>query len=245
MAHAHIFILAALLISLSIPSPANAASDPEPTDEIRRTAALFTPREAGAASSALWKQAENTPDTQPGSKGDLYARSVMLMKIAAERGDAPSQLQLGTLYEEGRVIRKDSALAFKWLKKAADQGMSTAQYGVAAKYEFGVGVRQDYSEAAKWYLAAANQHFAAAQMQLGLLYLNGQGVPKDIIIGHCWLNLSAANGEARALDERNRAAKLLTSAQVAEAQIMVREWIKQHPGRCVDEGLCLPMAFKP
>ncbi len=93
----------------------------------------------------------------------------------------------------------------------------------------GRGVPQDYAEAVKWYRKAAEQGNAGAQFNLGVMYDNGQGVPQDYVQAHMWYNLSAAGsppGEDRdsAAEYRDSVAKLMTPAQIAEAQRRAGKW---------------------
>jgi len=74
------------------------------------------------------------------------------------------------------------------------------------------------------YRLAAEQGHAGAQAQLGLMYTKGQRVPQDYVQAHMWLSLAAAQGDKRAPKRRDRLAKKMTPAQLAEAQRLAREW---------------------
>jgi len=63
-----------------------------------------------------------------------------------------------------------------------------------------------------------------AQFNLGLLYAEGQGVPQDDVLAHMWMNLAAAKGVQEAVKGRDLLEKLMTPAQLAEAQRLAREW---------------------
>ncbi len=96
-------------------------------------------------------------------------------------------------------------------------------------YGNGQGVPQDDAEAARWYRKAAEQGLAKAQYRLGIMYYKGQGVPQDYVQAHMWFNLAAAGlppGEYHdnAAEIRDLVAKLMTPAQIAEAQRLAREW---------------------
>jgi len=53
----------------------------------------------------------------------------------------------------------------------------------------------------------------------------GEGIPQDYILAHMWLNLAAASEQKDvALRQRDSVATKMTSAQIAEAQGMSREW---------------------
>jgi hypothetical protein len=93
----------------------------------------------------------------------------------------------------------------------------------------GQGVPQKYPEAVKWYTRAADQGFADAQFNLGSLYYEGQAVPQDYVRAHMWFNLSAAQGMQDAATVRDTLARLMTPAQIAEAQKLAREWKPTRP----------------
>jgi len=73
------------------------------------------------------------------------------------------------------------------------------------------------------------QGLADAQTNLGFMYQSGRGVTQDYVQAHMWYSLAAARlppGEARdmAASNRDQIKKLMTPAQVAEAQRLAREW---------------------
>jgi hypothetical protein len=57
------------------------------------------------------------------------------------------------------------------------------------------------------------------------MYGNGQGVLQDYVAAHMWVNLAAAQGNANASKNRGIVASKMTSAQIAEAQRLAREWV--------------------
>ncbi len=111
----------------------------------------------------------------------------------------------------------------KW-RPLAEQGDAEAQTYLGNMYRRGAGVPQDYQEAVRLYRLAAEQGHAKAQFNLGRMYAKGRGVPKDHVQAHMWLSLAAAQGDKRAPKHRDRLAKKMTPAQVAEAQRLAREW---------------------
>src|SRR3974390_141082 len=91
-------------------------------------------------------------------------------------------------------------------------------------YAVGQGAPRNYPEALKWYRLAADQGYAKAQNMLGGMYGEGKGVPKDYALAYMWYNLSAAQGDHDGAILRDLIAKLMTPAQIAEAQRLAREW---------------------
>jgi uncharacterized protein len=49
-------------------------------------------------------------------------------------------------------------------------------------------------------------------------------MPQDYVYAHMWFNLSAALGNQTAALNRDRVVRLMTPAQIAEAQKLARDW---------------------
>lgn len=99
-------------------------------------------------------------------KGDWGKETFIQMKAYAENGYAEAQYYLGMMYDDGKGIERDSALAAEWYRKAAEQGIAAAQSNLGAMYETGDGVQTDYIQAVKWYRLAAGQGDEEAQRRL-------------------------------------------------------------------------------
>ncbi len=84
------------------------------------------------------------------------AKSAKYYGFAAAQGDAEAQYLLGLMYLKGEGVKKDFALAERWLRKAAVQDVIEAQSALGDIYETGKGVKIDKVEALSWYLIALN-----------------------------------------------------------------------------------------
>lgn len=124
--------------------------------------------------------------------------------------------------------RGDYAAALREWRPLAEQGDATAQFNLGTMYHLGRGVSRDYAKAVRWYRLAVEKGEPRAQINLGRLYAIGYGVPQDFIRAHMWFDLAAALGLKRAVESRDMVVRLMTSAQIAEAQRMARDWLKQH-----------------
>ena len=87
----------------------------------------------------------------------------------------------------------------------------------------------DYATALRLWRPLAERGHADAQYSLGVMYSQGRGVPQDYVQAHMWFNLAASRllpgeGFNAAIQERNLVAELMTPAQIAEAQKLLREW---------------------
>ncbi len=126
-------------------------------------------------------------------------------------------------------MRGDYATALREWRPLAEQGYASAQNNLGLIHEKGQGVPQDYAKAVRWYRKAAEQEYAKAQFNLGFMYGNGLGVPQDYAQAHMWYNLAASKfrpgkDRDRAVKNRDFVAKMLTPAQISEAEKLAREW---------------------
>ncbi|MEE8494655.1 MAG: tetratricopeptide repeat protein [Nitrospirales bacterium] len=149
-----------------------------------------------------------------------YATLVLAVVVVLVAAPACTDFEAGKeAYDRG-----DYATELQKWRPLAEQGDAEAQKYLGNMYRRGDGVPQDYQEAVRWYRLAAEQGHAGAQAQLGLMYTKGQRVPQDYVQAHMWLSLAAAQGDKRAPKRRDRLAKKMTPAQLAEAQRLAREW---------------------
>ncbi len=156
-------------------------------------------------------------------RGD-YATALTEFRPLAQQGDARAQYNLGVIYSKGQGVPQDYAEALHWYRQAAEQGDASGQFGLGGMYLDGRGVPRDYAEAVRWYRQAAEQGDARAKFNLSVMYRWGRGVPMDDVQAHMWLSLAASQGEKRAPKRRDRLAKKMTPAKLAEAQRLAREW---------------------
>ena len=132
--------------------------------------------------------------------------------------------------------RRNYVKALLLFRPLAEHGDAKAQHFLGFMYVNGKGVPQNFAEAVKWYRKAAEQGNAGAQNNLGLMYLKGNGVALDYVQAHMWFDLAAAGlsvsetgMRSSAANQRDAAAKHMSSAQIAEAQRLAREWLTAHP----------------
>jgi hypothetical protein len=75
-----------------------------------------------------------------------------------------------------------------------------------------------------WYRRAADLGHLGAMNNLGLMYYQGKGVPQDYPQAMAWYRMAADLGDAGALGNLDHLRKLMTPAQIAEGERLVREW---------------------
>jgi uncharacterized protein len=65
-----------------------------------------------------------------------------------------------------------------------------------------------------------------ALFELGMLYATGRDVEADLVVAHKWFNLAASRGNPSALARRIEVSQEMSAEQIAEAQRLAREWLK-------------------
>ena len=104
------------------------------------------------------------------------------------------------------------------LHARAEQGDVKAQNCLGLRYYHGTWMHQDKVEAAKWFRKAAEQGHVKAQFNLGVCHYKGDGVGVDLVEAYKWFWLAERTGDKPAGAECLALAKIMTAAQVAEAQ---------------------------
>ena len=151
-----------------------------------------------------------------------YVKARGWYEQAAAQGNAAAQSNIGSLYENGQSVPQDYVKARGWYEQAAAQGNAAAQFNIGWLYANGQGVSQDDVRAAKWVEKSAAQGYAKAQHFLGMMYALGAGVPKDYVRAYMWSNVAAAHLmgtlQPQAVEYRDKVARRMSPAQIAEAQ---------------------------
>ena len=76
-----------------------------------------------------------------------------------------------------------------------------------------------------WWRKSAEQGDSGSQSELAMMYEEGHGVPMNYVLALMWYNIAATDlYRPWAAKERDRLTKLMTSAQIAEAQRLAGEW---------------------
>ena len=113
----------------------------------------------------------------PGFKSDRAA-AIYWFELAAEKGSAAAQRELGSLYEDDvrwPGVGADDARAYPWYGRAAQGGDYLAQARMVA-YCQSPGPRQDYRRGHEWAVKAALQGVDYVVWNLKSAYVFGDGV---------------------------------------------------------------------
>jgi len=119
----------------------------------------------------------------------------------AEQGNPEAQYKVGEMYETGKGVQKDPAIALTWFEKAAAQDHKKAVYKLLYLDIKSNGMNNH----SKTQLGVLRQESASgnpdAQYYLGKMYAAGVGVPKSLDNALTWLNKAAFNGVSEAEHE--------------------------------------------
>ncbi|MGH1418003.1 MAG: hypothetical protein ACRBCJ_04015 [Hyphomicrobiaceae bacterium] len=119
------------------------------------------------------------------------------LRLAAAKGDASAQFQVGTRLAEGKGNAQDFGKAAQWFQRSAQQGFAQSQYRLGTLYERGLGVRKDIGRAKVWYQRAAEQGNLKSMHNMAVLSANpSQGRAPDYSAAADWFTKAANRGLA-------------------------------------------------
>jgi hypothetical protein len=189
------------------------------------------------------------PPPPPPQKTKYDKLPLAKLMARAEKGDLTAEFELGSRFNYGRSVPKDTAQALHWLRKAAKAGYPNAARLLAVKFFNGFDVEPDYAEAIKWAEKLAETHDVSAALMLGSMYANGEGNTKrDLPRSYMWYAIGAGNEPvdeddpditdeelnnnaliATAQDERDKIAGLISAREEKIGQRNASEWWMKHP----------------
>ena len=173
---------------------------------MRSGPSLPTPQPPAAAPRSTAVSTSVATATQPlAAGGPVPDQDIQAVRLAADRGDAEAQLNLGKMYEGGRGgLPSDPQEAARLYKLSAAQGYAEGQLHLAFMYERGSGVPKDLREAARLYRLAADQGNAAGQANLADAYERGDGLRKNLCEAMRLRKLAADQGNTYAQNALKR-----------------------------------------
>ena len=102
-------------------------------------------------------------------------KTIELYEMAAKRGNATAQYNLGLFYDQGiHGLTQSSKRAFEYYTLAAEQGDAEAQYSLGRMYAIGDGIETSNSKAREWWTKSAAQGNEEAIN--GIKHLDRRGV---------------------------------------------------------------------
>lgn len=111
----------------------------------------------------------------------------------------------------------------KVLKKQTNEGKA-----LSSSKDSKISTKSSISESG----ALVRQSDANSQYKLGEKYFKGDGVLQDYVYAHMWLNIAASQGNEKAIKLRDTVTTLMTPSQIAEAQKLARECVRNNYKGC-------------
>ena len=122
-------------------------------------------------------------------------KAIELYEKAANLDYIGSMQNLGIVYSDGIIVKKDIQKALYWFNKAASKGLPQAYHRLSLIYGNGDGVDQNYKEAIRLTNLAANAGVIEAQHNLGYFYNYGLwGLEQNYQIAFVWYKKAAESG---------------------------------------------------
>ncbi|WP_166142441.1 SEL1-like repeat protein [Methylosinus sp. RM1] len=155
---------------------------------------------------------------------------------AADKGFAPAQYRLGSIYEKGMGVERDYAKALSWYKRAADAGNARAMHNLAVLFAGGGDGKPDYDQAAQWFRKAAEYGVRDSQFNLAILCARGLGVPQNLAQAYLWFSAAAAQGDEDAGKKRDEVRARLDSKDMAAAKALVDGFRPKQPDSAANDA---------
>ena len=207
--------------------PAPSAAATAPTAEIAVPDTIQPKSLSDAAKSgdplALFEIGARYSEGRAGVTADAN-QALNWYQLAADRGFAPAQYRLGSMYEKGNGVARDADKAKQFYEQAASQGNANAMHNLAVLYASGALGQQDYSAAANWFTKAANLGITDSQFNLAILCARGNGVPQDLTESYKWFAIAAKGGDKDASQKRDEVANAMKPDQLEKARAKADLW---------------------
>ncbi|MBY5353982.1 hemagglutinin [Rhizobium leguminosarum] len=178
---------------------------------------------SGGDALALFEIGARYSDGRNGMTAD-QKQAANWYQLAADKGFAPAQYRLGSMYEKGNGVERDIAKAKGFYEQAANQGNASAMHNLAVLYASGALGQQDYTTAASWFTKAANLGITDSQFNLAILCARGNGVPADLEESYKWFAIAAKAGDKDAAQKRDEVAKAMKPDQLERARAKADLW---------------------
>ena len=163
------------------------------------------------------------------SFGSNDQSKLSMLSESAERGYAPAQLLMGTLYMTGEVGNDKATNALtaeKWMNRAIEQEYLPAYYQLGILYEKvydsnGKLTQKSCTKAEPYFLKAAEKGFAPAQYRLGIYEKLGRMGASEVDYedAEFWFYKAAAQGHREAEQQLKAVKNLIASKQTPASSV--------------------------
>ena len=210
---------------------AQAASAPAETTGQITVPASITPQSLADAAAkgdpqALFEIGARFTEGRNGVSVDL-PEAARWYGMAAERGFAPAQYRLGSLYEKGTGVERDIRRAMALYEQAAQSGNASSMHNLAVLYASGATGAANYKAAVEWFTKASELGIVDSQFNLAILHARGNGTPQNLEESYKWFAIAANGGDKDAAQKRDEVANALKPERLQAARAAVELWKPQ------------------
>ena len=103
-------------------------------------------------------------------KSGNFSEGMQNLEKIARLGNPEAQYTLGSLYMQGKIIKKNHELARTWFQMAADNGHTASQGNLGIIFLKGMGVSKNLKMAFQYALSAARKGYSKSQFQVARSY---------------------------------------------------------------------------
>jgi localization factor PodJL len=153
---------------------------------------------------------------------------------------APAEYRLGSAYEKGIGVTRDTALAMAWYGRAAEAGNIRAMHNLAVMAAEGAAGKPDYARAAGWFQKAAALGVRDSQFNLAILYARGLGIEQNLSQSYTWFSVAATQGDDDAAKKRDEVAARLDAKTLAAAKAVADNFHPQTADAVANEVAAPP-----
>ena len=180
---------------------------------------------SGVQNKQLTKQYRNARELL---KSGNLTEGIQILEKVARIGNPEAQYTLGSLYMQGKIIKKNHELARTWFQMAADNGHTASQGNLGIIYLKGMGVSKNLKMAFEYALSAARKGYPKSQFQIARSYFHGLGIQKNIKEAEAWYIKAANSGENvfQELADLYMSEKFPGGVQVTKASEMLTRGLK-------------------
>jgi len=191
---------------------------PKPSDvDLKERARLLELAAKQGHAAALLKLACMHADGNGVVKCNLSASRYLSLAIAHGSNLSPKrQCRLAVMFETGKIVEKDEAMAAHWYSLAALKKFAPAQQALACMYYDGRGVSKDRKEALRFFTLAAHQELADSQYRLACMLDIGVDCALNAAEAERWFKKAEDHGHEKA--EATMEAKFLNSNFLAHGE---------------------------
>ena len=128
-------------------------------------------------------------------KSGNFSEGMQNLEKIARLGNPEAQYTLGSLYMQGKIIKKNHELARTWFQMAADNGHTASQGNLGIIFLKGMGVSKNLKMAFQYALSAARKGYSKSQFQVARSYFKGLGIAINLKEAEAWFIKAANSGQ--------------------------------------------------